>query len=94
MPKSIRIIVTCLTLCLYLFPFSTISYGVDLSIDFNIILGPAEQKATGFEWIFPMNQAALSPYLIPIKPYTIKDPWNGKAFAKEVGVNNGIRMCI
>ena len=72
----------CFVAVLFFSPALARSYAVDLSIDFSQITGPAERRATGFEWIFPMN-AAIYPYVAQLKPNIIKDPWGNEQVAKD-----------
>lgn len=60
--------------------------GVDLNINFNKAIGPAKMEASGLEWIFPMsNPEALKPFVVALKPYSIKDPWGDNlAIAKSM----------
>lgn len=59
--------------------------AADLKIDFSQVIGPAERHATGFEWIFPMNNEAMRPYITQLKPNIIKDPWSEEQTARSFG---------
>jgi xylan 1,4-beta-xylosidase len=73
MKKSKYIFTFLLTFAVALvFPYS--AHASDLTIDFSQTIGPAQRRATGFEWLYFPNMNAMRPFITQLKPNIIKDP--------------------
>ena len=46
----------------------------DLIVDFSQHIGPADRRGAGFEEMFPPNFAAMTPFIVPLRLNSIKDP--------------------